>query len=99
MVPSGALGILVALVLGYAFYRGAERLDLRRFFHVTSVLLVLVAAWLFSGGVHELSETGVLPESEALAPLAFLALAVPSLYVILLRDRVRTRPAEVPGDA
>jgi high-affinity iron transporter len=98
-LTSGALGILVALLLGYAFYRGAERLDLRRFFHVTSVLLVLVAAWLFSGGVHELSETGVLPESEALAPLAFLALAVPSLYVILLRDRVRTRPAEVPGDA
>jgi len=98
-LTSGALGIVVALLLGYAFYRGAERLDLRRFFHVTSVLLVLVAAWLFSGGVHELSETGVLPESEALAPLAFLALAVPSLYVILLRDRVRTRPAEAPGDA
>ena len=98
-LTSAALGILAALVLGYAFYRGAERLDLRRFFHVTSVVLVLVAAWLFSGGVHELSETGVLPESETLAPLAFLALALPSLYVLLLRDRVRPRPAGVPGDA
>jgi high-affinity iron transporter len=98
-LASAAVGLALALVLGYAFYRGAERLDLRRFFHVTSVLLVLVAAWLFSGGVHELSEAGVLPESEALAPLAFLALAVPSLYVILLRDRVRARPAEARGDA
>jgi high-affinity iron transporter len=98
-LTSASLGIVAALLLGYAFYRGAERVDLRRFFHVTSVLLVLVAAWLFSGGVHELSESGVLPENEALAPLAFLALALPSLYVILLRDRVRPRPAGVPGDA
>lgn len=98
-VLSAALGLLVAGALGYAFYRGAERLDLRRFFHVTSVLLVLVAAWLFSGGVHELSEAGVLPESEALAPIAFIGLALPALYVLLVRNRVRTRPAEVPGDA
>jgi high-affinity iron transporter len=98
-LASGALGLVVAAALGYAFYRGAERLDLRRFFHVTSVVLVLVAAWLFSGGVHELSEAAVLPESEALAPLAFLALSLPALYVLLLRDRVRVRPAEVTGDA
>jgi high-affinity iron transporter len=98
-VVSATLGVVAALALGYAFYRGAERLDLRRFFHVTAVLLVLVAAWLFSGGVHELSEAGVLPEREALAPLAFLALSLPALYVLLLRDRVRARAAEVPGDA
>jgi high-affinity iron transporter len=98
-VLSAALGLVVAAGLGYAFYRGAERLDLRRFFHVTSVLLVLVAAWLFSGGVHELSEVGALPESEALAPLAFLSLSLPALYVLLLRDRLPTRQAEARGDA
>jgi high-affinity iron transporter len=99
VVASAVLGIAAAVALGYAFYRGAERLDLRRFFQATSVVLVLVAAWLFSGGVHELSEAGVLPENEALAPFSFLALSLPSLYVLLLRDRVRARPAEVPGDA
>jgi len=98
-VLSATLGAVAALGLGYVFYRGAERLDLRKFFHVTSVLLVLVAAWLCSGGVHELSESGVLPDVEALAPLAFLALSLPALYVLLLRDRPRTRPAEAPGDA
>jgi high-affinity iron transporter len=45
-VVSATLGAAVAVALGYAFYRGAGRLDLRRFFHVTAVLLVLVAAWL-----------------------------------------------------
>jgi high-affinity iron transporter len=98
-VLSAALGLVAAATLGYAFYRSAERLDLRRIFQVTSVLLVLVAAWLFSGGVHELSEAGVLPESEVLTPIVFLVVSLPALYVLMLRDRVRARLAEAPGDA
>jgi high-affinity iron transporter len=98
-VVIAALGVAAAVALGYVFYRGAERLDLRRIFHVTAVVLVLVAAWLFSGGVHELSEAGVLPESEALSAVAFLALSLPALYVLLLHDRLRTRLAHVPRDA
>jgi hypothetical protein len=41
----------------------------------------------------------VLPESEALRPVAFLALALPALYVLLLRDGVQARPAGAPRDA
>ena len=63
------------------------------------MLLVLVAAWLFSGGVHELYEAGVVPEGEALVPVAFLALSLPALYVLLLHDRLRTRLAHVLRDA
>ena len=51
-----ALGILVAIGLGYGIYRGAVHIDLGRFFTVTAVFLVLVAAGLFVSAVHTAHE-------------------------------------------
>src|SRR5439155_17349990 len=78
-----ALGLAGSVMLGYLFYRGAARLDLRRFFTVTSVLLLVFAGWLLAQGLHELAEGGVLPESGALLAAGFAALAVPTLYFYL----------------
>jgi high-affinity iron transporter len=59
---AGALaGLLVAGLLGYAIFAGSLRLDLRKFFTVTSILLILFAAGLAAQGVHELQEAHVLP--------------------------------------
>jgi high-affinity iron transporter len=56
---SGAiLGIMVSVVLGYGIYRGGIRIDLRRFFRVTGVVLVVVAAGLLAAAVHEFAEAG-----------------------------------------
>ncbi len=52
------LGMVVAAVLGYAFYRGGIKLNLRTFFRVTGVLLILIAASLIRYGFHELYEAG-----------------------------------------
>ena len=52
------LGILVAVVVGYAIYRGGVRIDLGRFFKLTAVVLVLVAAGLLSSAVHTAHEAG-----------------------------------------
>jgi high-affinity iron transporter len=87
---SAAVGLAGAIALGYVFYRGASRLDLRRFFTVTSALLLLFAGWLLARGLHELSEAGILPESTLLLAAAFVALAAPTLY-LFLRSPARAR--------
>lgn len=55
----GALiGLLIASVLGYGFYRGARVINLGRFFRWTGVALVFIAAGLVSHAVHEFVEIG-----------------------------------------
>ena len=89
---SATVGLAAAVFLGYLFYRGASRLDLRRFFTVTSALLLLFAGWLLANGLHELAEAGVFPESELLVVGAFVALAAPTLYLFFRPARVTSAP-------
>mgnify|MGYP000022179803 CR=1 FL=1 len=57
------LGIATSVVIGYLLYRRAVKINLRRFFNVTSYFLILVAAGVFSYGLHELEEAHVIPTS------------------------------------
>jgi FTR1 family protein len=59
------LGIAVAVVFGVLFIRGSVKINLQRFFRVTTVILYFVAFQLVVSGLHELSENGVLPSSQA----------------------------------
>lgn len=52
------LGLAVAVALGWGIYRGGVRIDLGRFFRVTGVVLVLVAAGLFASAIHTGAEAG-----------------------------------------
>lgn len=56
----GLLGLGGAVVLGFLLYHGTYRLNLRTFFNVTSVLLLLFAAGLLAHGLHEFREAGVI---------------------------------------
>src|SRR5260370_924688 len=58
------LGVALAVVFGVMFVKGSVRIDLRKFFRVTTVILFFVAAQLVLSGLHELSESGVLPSSK-----------------------------------
>jgi high-affinity iron transporter len=62
-----ALGLATAIVLGYLIYRGGVRLNLRTFFKVTGGLILVVAAGLLAGGIHELQEIAWLPGESATA--------------------------------
>ncbi len=55
------LGLGTSALLGYTIFATALRLDLRRFFQVTGIMLILFAAGLVAHGVHEFNEIGWIP--------------------------------------
>lgn len=59
----GVLGLVAAIGVGYGIYRGSQWVNLRTFFRVTGILLIVFAAGLLSHGVHEFTEAGLLPET------------------------------------
>ncbi len=55
------LGLAIATLVGYLIYMSSVRLNLRTFFNVTSLLLLVIAAGLFGRAIHEFIEAGLLP--------------------------------------
>jgi high-affinity iron transporter len=55
------IGLVVSISLGVVLYMGSRRLNLRQFFTVTGVLLIVFAAGLLAHGIHEFQEAGLLP--------------------------------------
>jgi len=60
-VGGSLLGFGVAAIMGYILYRGTHRLPLKSFFTAMSVLLIVMAAGLLSGGIHEFQELHMIP--------------------------------------
>jgi high-affinity iron transporter len=58
------LGVLVAIAFGVMFVKGSVRINLQKFFRVTTAILFLVALQLVVAGLHELSESGVIASSK-----------------------------------
>ena len=75
------IGVVVAVALGYAIYKGGVRINLSRFFRITGFVLVLVAAGLLASAVHSLSEAGV----------------VTQLQIVGLRPDLAGGPGQRPG--
>jgi high-affinity iron transporter len=69
-VVGGALGLAAAIGLGVAFYRGSLKLDLRKFFLVTGLLVIAFAAYLVVGALHEFAEAGAGEALEVAGPVA-----------------------------
>ncbi len=61
------LGILTAVAMGFAFYKGVLKINLAKFFRYTGIILIIVAAGVLSYGVHDLQEAGILPGLNNLA--------------------------------
>lgn len=60
------LGLALAVVLGYLIYNRSVKLNLSKFFTVTGVALIIVAAGVLSYGIHEFQELGFLPGEDNL---------------------------------
>ena len=62
----GVLGIGAAATLGWLIFRGTARISLRTFFTATSLLVLLLAAGLFSAGFGRLEGLGWVPSGATL---------------------------------
>ena len=59
------IGLGLAVFLGYAIYNRSVKLNLSKFFTITGVALIVIAAGVLSYGIHEFQELGFLPGADA----------------------------------
>jgi high-affinity iron transporter len=101
------LGIGLAVAFGVMFVRGTVKVNLQKFFKVTTVILFFVAFQLVISGLHELSENGVLPSSKRemamIGPIVrndtFFFITILALAAIMVLFEYRRRAATVPQTA
>jgi high-affinity iron transporter len=58
VILGGVIGLVVAFVLAIAIIKYSAKLNLRTFFNVTGILLIMFAAGLVSRGIFEFQEAG-----------------------------------------
>jgi high-affinity iron transporter len=101
----GVIGLGLAIGLGVAFFKGSLKVNLRKFFAVTTLVLLVVAVQLFVSGLHELSEAGTLPsgprEMAVIGPIvnrdAFFFMVVVALCLFLVVAE-RIQKGGMPAD-
>jgi high-affinity iron transporter len=57
----GLLGLIAAAIIGWLMFDTAIKLNLRRFFQLTSIVLIVFAAGLVGHAIHEFNELGWIP--------------------------------------
>lgn len=55
------LGVITAISIGYLFFVGTRKVNLKKFFSISSFILILFAAGLVAHGIHEFQEAAVIP--------------------------------------
>jgi high-affinity iron transporter len=101
-----SLGVVVAIAFGVMFVKGSVKINLQKFFKVTTAILFFVAAQLLISGLHELSENGVLPSSRQemaiIGPIVrndlffFITILVLAALMVLFEMKSR-EPTELPA--
>ena len=102
-------GVALAVVFAFMFVKGSVRIDIQRFFRVTSVILYFVAFQLIVSGLHELSEYGILPSSrmemKIIGPIVsnqvffFVTILALAGLMVLFEYRKRMSQSTLPPDA
>src|SRR5271154_1589487 len=99
------LGVVTAVLFGVMFVKGSVRINLQKFFRITTAILFFVAAQLVISGLHELSENGVLPSSRQemaiIGPIVrndlFFFVTIVALAALMILFEVKRRqPGTLP---
>ncbi len=97
------IGLALAILFGVAFVRGTIRINLASFFKITTAILMVVVVQLVVTGLHELSESQILPfsptEMRIIGPIVksdvffFVTILAMAGTMLLLEWRGRKGPA------
>ncbi len=110
-IAGTVLGLGLAVVFAILFVRGSVRVNLSKFFGMTTIILLFVVVQLMISGIHELSEQGVVPATRStmalIGPIVrnqvfffVTILALAALMVLLdWRRRAATPPEKEPAAA
>jgi len=94
----GLLGLAAAVGLGIALFKGSLKVNLRKFFAVTTLVLLVIAAQLLVSGVHELSEARIIPsgprEMAIIGPIVnsdalFFVIVVALALLLMVAQKIR----------
>jgi high-affinity iron transporter len=96
----GALtGVGVAIGLGWLIYKGGVRINLAKFFKVTGVVLVLVAAGLLSYAVHDFAEAGLITAAQQSAVNLSWLIEPGSIRASLITGMLGLQPVPTVAEA
>jgi FTR1 family protein len=101
------LGLVAAIAFGVMFVKGSVRINLQKFFKVTTAIMFLVAAQLIVSGLHELSESGFLPSSKRemaiIGPIVsndwFFFVTIFALAALMVLFEAKRRAPQIAPDA
>ena len=115
LLAGASVGVLLAALLAWAWSRYGQRVNLRRFFQVTSIFLVLFVIQLFIYAFHEFTEAGAIPgidnefwhlATEPYGPegvygewLTYLMVLVPAAWLAVAWWQDRGAPTSGPARA
>ncbi len=95
-----AAGLAVAIAIGYGIFAAGIRIDLRRFFTITGVVLIFVSAGLVAFAIHAFGEAGLIVNQGAVFDLNGVLPAtgpLGSLLAGLFGYRAAPTPLELLG--
>ena len=100
------LGLALAITFAFFLIRGSLRVDIGRFFRITTIVLYVLAFQLIVGGFHEFAESGVLPSNKAMmafvGPIVrndtYIFLAAIVIAVVLVGLGASRPPAVIDGE-
>lgn len=60
VILGSIIGLAISILIGFLIFYGIKSINLRTFFKITNIMLILFAAGLITYGVHEFIEAGII---------------------------------------
>ena len=102
----GIIGLTLAIIFGLVFLKGSARINLSRFFKITTAILLVLAFELFVDGFHEFFEGLYLPSTKSLLAIvgffkrdstsaAIIALMLLALILTVVYDMLKAKQPDL----